>query len=114
MELHMAYNSHMWPRYPAVASITPRSRTTSERALGLNGADGVWKGPSRIANKNSAAEIVAAIDAATMIALHCPSARTRRNMFGAADPTVNAPTKTPIAVPRRDCHQPATILIPGG
>ena len=39
---------------------------------------------------------------------------TRRKRYGSADPTVTAPTRTPIARPRSKRNQPAMIFMPTG
>jgi hypothetical protein len=114
MELHIAYSSHICPRYPAVARATKRLRTTVESPCGLNGADAAWNGPSRTARPNKTAETRAQAAAPRMIVRHFPIGATARRRFGIADPIVRAPTKTPIAVPRPARHHPAAILIPGG
>ena len=39
---------------------------------------------------------------------------TTRSRFGVAEPIVSAPTRMPMAVPRRTCHHPAAIFDPRG
>ena len=99
---------------PAVASTTPRSCTTLRSAARLTGAEGAWYGPSRTAPKRSAPAASADPAAASMVRRHVPMGMIARTRCGDAEPIVRAPTSTPIAIPRRSFHHPATSFIPGG
>src|SRR3989475_10313858 len=45
---------------------------------------------------------------------HDATGTAQRTRWGSAEPTVSAPTKTPIASPRPPRSHPATIFMPGG
>src|SRR5688572_26389382 len=104
----------MCPKYPPVASMTPRSRKIVASAATSKGAEGAWCGPSLTTSENSSADPMAARPAMKTIPLHPGPETTSWNRFGAAEPIVSAPTRIPMAIPRPARHHPAAILIPGG
>lgn len=81
--------------------------------LHANGRAGNVNGPSRYDVATSADAITPAIDAPeiTMVDDAPPMALSR---YGSAFPTVSAPTNVPIAKPRAERNQVATIFMPGG
>src|SRR6266581_2547456 len=88
IQVHIAYSSHIWPRYPRFASDTARSPRMRGAALHLNGGAGAANGAS--------------------------GGTPQRTRCGNAEPSVSAPTSTPMATPRPSRNQPAAIFIPGG
>src|SRR5687767_621468 len=112
--LHIANNSHMWPRYPPVARRTSRSPSTRPIALESKGADGAWNGPSRTATAKSTAPSNAQSAAINNTGRHSFTFQLARRRCGAAEPTETAPTSIPMAVPRCRSVHPAAIFIPGG
>src|SRR5437762_3765610 len=112
--VHIAYSSHMWPRYPAFASTTARSRRIRGAADQENGGDAAVYGPSLGTSSTRPAPSAADAAATTSTERHASAGTSQRTRCGAAEPSVRAPTRIPIAHPRPSRNQPAAIFIPGG
>src|SRR5205809_198061 len=112
--VHIAYSSHIWPRYPMLASDSARFAKMRGAARQLNAAAGAANGPS-FGTSRTRSPPAAAVTAATANTVrHCPAGTAPRTRCGSADPSVSAPTSTPMASPRPSRYQPAAIFIPGG
>src|SRR6266478_549404 len=89
----------MCPKYPSVASRTPRFANDTTICRGSNTARGKGNGPSAVANS--------ATIPPTSVRIEVPDITRRQsnppspfNRCGIADPSVNPPTNVPSAVPR--------------
>jgi CO/xanthine dehydrogenase Mo-binding subunit len=110
---HIAYSSHMWPKYPSEASLTGRSANTRHACRGSKLARGNPNGPSRpaVAASRPPARVSSDVAAMTVRQSRPPRALIR---CGAAEPTVSAPTMTPRAVPRLTRNHVAMSFMAGG
>ena len=100
---------------PEIPEVGQPDRRLSERRSGDARAEATAagsNGPGRAATPTRRPPtIAAALAAATVARQSAPAvAPTARMRWGRADPTVNAPIRTPIASPRSRRNQPASIL----
>jgi hypothetical protein len=110
---HIAYSSHMWPRYPKHARRAPRSRKIAAAMRTSKRADGYRSGPSVTNRSRITTPKSVNPDAASSVARHGSCVRPRIRC-GDAEPTVRAPMRTPIARPRSSRNHVAMIFIAGG
>src|SRR5436309_6904768 len=80
----------------------------------LKGGAGAANGPSCGTNKTRSPPTNAATAATMSTGRHDSTGTAQRARWGSAEPSVNAPTRTPIASPRPSRYHPATIFMPGG
>ena len=111
--VHIAYSSHMWPRYPPTASRVSRCRATSPASRQENGRRGNGNGPSWYARAISAAAASEPPETVQTTARHGTSA-SAPTRYGIAFPIVSAPIRMPMARPRPDRNHVAAIFIAGG
>src|SRR5439155_15585254 len=106
IHVHTAYSSHMWPRYPSVASRAGRYANTRTTARGSNRALVATYGPSPTATSTMTPPASARPDADSISVLHGMFAEAAASRWGNADPTVSAPMRMPSAAPRWRSNQP--------
>src|SRR2546426_988872 len=80
----------------------------------LNGGAGAANGRSCGTTRTRSPPTNAAAAAMTSTGRQDSTGTAQRTRWGSAEPSVNAPTRTPIASPRPSRYHPATIFIPGG
>src|SRR5438034_658905 len=104
--VHIAYSSHMCPKYPKFARRTPRLFTTAVACDRSKRWLGSAYGPSRTNRRMMMPPTAARIETAPTLTrqLDEPMALTR---YGDALPNVSAPTSTPRAKPRPSRNQVA-------
>ena len=102
----------MCPKYPKLASRTPRFANTLTICRASKGAAPDEKGPSPT-KRATTPPTVAMSESATRLTRQSalPIALTR---YGEALPSVSAPIRTPSAIPRPSRNQVAIIFMPGG
>src|SRR2546430_2353337 len=80
----------------------------------LNGGAGWANGPPCGPSRTRSPPTNAAAAATRSTGRQYSTGTAQRTRWGSAEPSVNAPTRTPIASPRPSRYHPATIFIPGG
>ena len=97
-----------------LASDSARFAKMRGAARQLNAAAGAANGPSFGTSRTRSPPATAVTAATPNTVRHCSAGTAQRTRCGSADPSVSAPTSTPMASPRPSRYQPAAIFIPGG
>ena len=114
IQTHIAYSSHMCPRYPRFARTISFWRESVRTYFQLKGGVGVLNGPSF--TKRPARRPPARADIAETSTTNCQSATPPKALMrcGEAVPTVSAPTMRPMPTPLSSFVHVAMIFIPTG
>src|SRR6266571_2487506 len=90
IQVHIAYSSHIWPRYPRFASDTARSPRMRGAALHLNGGAGAANGASGGTRSTSRPPRSADAAATASTGRHEAGGTAQRTRCGNAEPRVSA------------------------